>query len=113
MSDSYPTPGNDKSQNAAGAGADDGAFGFQADAKEEKYNTQYIVASLAKDRMRTRLIIAGTLAAAVLGVLLWMALSPKSEPKLPPMPAANAVPAEPPAAATPTLAPAPLDAAAK
>ena len=85
-------------------GQDDGAFGYQAEPKEEKYNTQYLVSNMNKDRTRNILIIVGVIVAAVLGVSLWAALTPKSEPVAPKAPAITA-PAAPAAPAADAAAP--------
>jgi len=94
----------DNGQQEAAAPEDNGAFGFQAEPKEEKYDTQYIVASMNKDRSRGQIIVVAVLVAAVLGVALWIALTPKAEPVTPKVPA-MAAPVTPTTPATDAPAP--------
>lgn len=72
------------------------AFGFKAAAKDEKYNTEYLVANLQKEKQRTILIIAGGVAAAIAGIALWAMLgSDEATPQYKPAraPAADESPA--------------------
>ena len=76
----------------------DGALGFQAPPKEEKYNTQYLMANLSHERRTTQFIILGVLVAALGGAALWFAIAPGGAP--PKEVAADAA-ADPPAAKAP------------
>ena len=98
------SPQDYQQQPGAAPGDDNGAFGFQSAPKEEKYDTQYIVASMNRDRTRNLVIVVGVLLAAVLGVALWISLTPKSEPVAPKAPAlaAPATPSAPADAAPPS-----------
>jgi hypothetical protein len=51
------------------------SFGFANQQKSEKYNTEFLVASLEKDKQRTKLIVAGVLVAVVGLVAMLVALS--------------------------------------
>lgn len=66
-------------------GAGGQAFGFAARPQEEKYNTQYLVANMSKERRTTQFVILGVIAVA-LGAAMWLFLMPKDTPK--PAPAA-------------------------
>lgn len=106
MSDSMSPQGQDPNQPAPDTGApNDAAFGFQPETNEEKYNTQYLVGNLHKDRLRNQLIIVGVIAAAVLGIVLWLAIGPSSEPALPPLPPTATTAPVPAPAAAPAVAP--------
>ena len=54
------------------------AFGFAPAAKDEKYNTQYLVSHMNKEKRVTQFIVLGGLALA-LGVVTWMLLAPNKE----------------------------------
>lgn len=56
------------------------AFGFEPAAVSEKYNTEYIVKNMNKERRTGRLVIIGVLVAAIAGALLWVSLVPDPAP---------------------------------
>ena len=96
-------------QQPAAAPESEQAFGFAAGAKDEKYNTEYLVQNLAHDRKRAQMIVVGVIVAALLGVFTWFALSPKdTTPKLQQTQAMplDAAPAKSPPTAAPAPAPA-------
>jgi len=54
------------------------AFGFGPANKDEKYNTEYLSTAMVSERRRSQYIIMGVLA-AILGVAMWLVLSPKEQ----------------------------------
>jgi hypothetical protein len=95
-----PVPGQPAQQPPAPR--DDEAFGFEAAPKEEKYNTEYLVRNMERDRKRSLLIVVAIVIAALLGVVTWVLLAPE-EPSMPapsmpatapPTPATEKTPAE-------------------
>ncbi len=86
-------------------------FGFQAQAKNEKYNTEFLVNNLEKDKQRTKLIVLGVIV-ALLGAVGILALLSGGEDKPTPKTADQvraeaAAKAEDPARDTPKPADAP------
>lgn len=58
-------------------------FGFQAQAKNEKYNTEFIVNNIEKDKQRTKLIVLGVIV-AIMGAIGIFALISGGEEKAKP-----------------------------
>jgi hypothetical protein len=90
----------DDTQDQSGVQPQGESFGFANQSKSEKYNTEFLVASLEKDKQRTKLIVLGVLVAVIGLVAMLVALSggekesPKPKPGEPPAAAAPAQPAE-------------------
>ncbi|OGR09320.1 MAG: hypothetical protein A2341_02100 [Deltaproteobacteria bacterium RIFOXYB12_FULL_58_9] len=59
---------------------DSEAFGFAAASGGEKYNTQYLVQNMSRDRKVYQMVIVGGIIAAVLGVAIWVLLMPEEAP---------------------------------
>ncbi len=89
------------------------SFGFQAQGKNEKYNTEFLVNNLEKDRQRTKLIVLGVFVAVIGLCGLLFALSGGEnealKPKTPEQARAEAAARQ--EAAKPAEAPKPADTA--
>ncbi len=91
------------------------SFGFQAQGKNEKYNTEFLVNNLEKDKQRTKLIVLGVIVAVVglCGILFALsggesdAHKPKTAEAARAEAAAKAEPAKAPDAAKPEAPAAP------
>jgi hypothetical protein len=74
----------------------DEAFGFEAEPKWEKYDTEFLVRNMERDRKRSLLIVIAIIMAALLGVVTWILLTPGE----PPTPAPSTPAAAPPGPTT-------------
>ncbi|HSI05684.1 MAG TPA: hypothetical protein VLC93_14460 [Myxococcota bacterium] len=91
------------------------SFGFQAQGKNEKYNTEFLVNNLEKDKQRTKYIVIGVIVAVVglCGILFALAggesegLKPKTVEQARAEAAAKAEAAKPADTAKPAEAPKP------